>query len=369
MAYNCLDDWEAIKIKADLLCLGIRSNEVAETIYHQQNPQDDFKTGNVGLHISMENGSHVLVTASHSFDNRSPYSIGYRGKQLVLSKGQVVVDQIKEVPMPKWYSMKTTKSVPMPKIFLHEGSSFLHQTYSGCDYHSKGLGCKFCGTGPELKNREPREIGETVAEAAKENPKYHVCLGGGTRLPPKRNIEYFSECITEIRKNDSKIPIWIEMVPPESDRDILQLTELGATSFGFNIEIWDDSLRNKICPGKSIIPKIRYLKAMEKALDVLGPNRVGSCLVAGLEPIENTINGATELASIGVQPCIIPFKPYDNSEYDSLNPCSQGDLIKASKSAVNAMIEYSVNPEENQGCLHCESCTVDHDIYRLIEKN
>ena len=66
--------------------MGLRYNEVAEAIYHKQNPHQDWKTGNVGLHISLENGSHVLVTVSHSFDQKSPYSIGLRKEQLVLLK-------------------------------------------------------------------------------------------------------------------------------------------------------------------------------------------------------------------------------------------------------------------------------------------
>jgi len=269
--------------------------------------------------------------------------------------------------MPIWYNKKTTTTnVHLSSIFLHEGLAFLHQTYSGCDYYSKGLGCKFCGTGSEWKIGTPMEIGETVAEAVKENPKYHVCLGGGTRLPLNRNVDYFSECITEIRKRNPDVPIWIEMVPPESDDDIARLIELGATSFGFNIEIWDDELRNAICKGKSKIPKSRYLKAMEKVLNILGPNRVGCCLIVGLEPIESSIKGATQLASIGVQPCMLPFKPWDNSIFSNRTHCNPDDLIKASMAAAKGMIENGISPEKNGGCLLCESCTIDHDIYKLM---
>ncbi len=356
--------WETIKTKADLLCRGIQLNEIAKSISHRQNPYQDRKTGNFGLHISLDGGSHILVTASHSFNQKSPYSLGYNREQLVLLKRGKIVNQVREIPAPNWYSKKTITMLPMPEIFLHEGNIFLHQTYSGCDYHSNGLGCKFCGTGSKRKIGKPIEIGETVAEAVKENPKYHVCLGGGTRLPLNLNVEYFSECIVEIRKRNPNVPVWIEMIPPESD-DILKLVHMGATSFGFNIEIWDDALRNEVCRGKSIILKNRYLRAMKEALDILGPNRVGSCLIAGLEPIEESIKGATELASIGVQPCILPFKPWDKSVYSNRTHCNPEDLIKVSKAAVNAMIQNNVSPEENEGCLLCEGCTIDHDIYKL----
>lgn len=357
--------WEIIKIKAGLLCMGIRRNEIAESIYQKQNPCHDWKTGNVGIHISLEGGSHVLVTVSHSFDQKSPYSLQNSDENLVLLNEETVVGQVNKVPMPNWYSENTTTGALMPTFFLHEGKAFLHQAYSGCDYHSIGLQCKFCGTGPVWKIGEPIEIGETVTEAVKENPNYHVCIGGGTRLPLNRNVDYFSECASEIRKRNSKVPIWIEMVPPESNEAIKQLTDVGATSFGFNIEIWDNNLREEICPGKSKISRNRYLEAMKKALSILGPNRVGSCLLVGLEPIKSSIEGATTLSSIGVQPCMLPFKPWDKSLYCNRSFCNPEDLIKVSRAAVRAMIENKIYPEKNQGCLLCEGCTIDHDIYAL----
>ena len=165
--------WEIIKIKADLLCMGIRANKVAEEIYQRQNPCEDWKTGNVGLHISLEGGSHVLVTVYHSFDQLSPYSLEHNEGKLVLLEGRKVVNQVREVPMPDWYSKRTTSMVPMPTFFLHEGRAFLHQAYSGCDYHSRGLECKFCGAGSNWRIGVPVEIGETVVKSV-TNYKYKV---------------------------------------------------------------------------------------------------------------------------------------------------------------------------------------------------
>jgi 2-iminoacetate synthase ThiH len=211
---------------------------------------------------------------------------------LDLLKSGEIVCRAQEVAMPNWYNETTKIGAKMPSIFLHEGRLFLHQTYSGCDYFSSGGQCKFCGTGAKWKIGKPAEIGETVGAAVKENNNYQVCLGGGNRLPVSRNIEYFTECVSEIRKRNSQVPIWIEMVPPETDEDIEKLVEAGATSFGFNIEIWDDKLRSEICPAKSKNSKDCYLSAMEKALSLLGKNRVGTCLIAGLEPISSSIKGA-----------------------------------------------------------------------------
>jgi hypothetical protein len=361
-----VEKWRIIKIKADLLCMGIRPNELVERIYSRQNPSGDWKTGNVGLHLQFEDGSHVLVTVVHKFDSKSPYSLENGNSGLVLKKGEEFASHVREVEMPHWYEKTTTTSTPMSAIFLHEGSAFLHQAYAGCDYHAVQMQCKFCGTGSKWCIGTPKEVADVVVQAVKENKNYHVCLGGGTRLPLQRNVEYFNECLTEIRKNNSEVPSWIEMVPPKSDAELAMLVESGATSFGFNIEIWDDDLRREICPGKSRIGKKRYLAALKAAKHLLGENRTGSCLLVGLEPINSSIKGAMELASIGVQPCMLPFKPWDKSFYKDRYPCNPADLIEVSKSAVKAMIDNGIAPDKNEGCLLCEGCTIDHDIYNIF---
>lgn len=357
---------DLVKIKADLLCLGIKPNKVARSIFEKQNPCQDWKTGNVGLHILLNGISYILVTISHDFDEKSPYCLETKDDKLFLLKNGVDIFEVESVAMPNWYNEKTSSGKAMPTFFLHEGKSFIHQAYSGCDFQRAELGCKFCGTSLGWKKVAPSEIAETVAMAAKENSEYHVCLGGGTILPFEKNVEYFADCLIEIRKRNHNIPVWIEMVPPASDDDISKLVDLGATSFGFNIEIWDDKLRDKICPGKARVSKRRYLGAMEKTLKLLGINHVGSCLVVGLEPNKKTVEGAKELASIGVQSCLLPFKPWNNSYYYKYSSCNPEDLLIVSEKAVNSMINNGISLDKSEGCLCCDGCTIDHDFYNIL---
>jgi hypothetical protein len=359
--------WEIIKIKAELLCWGIQPNEVAKEISQKQNPCHEWKTGNVGLHLLLAGKSAVLVTVDHTFDKKSPYLLDYLDEKLVLLKNGEIVTQVEAILMPAWYEKKTKKERQMSALFLHEGRTFLHQAYSGCDYHSAGLPCKFCSAGSRWWIAEPEEVGDIVNEAFKGNNAYHVCLGGGTRLPHRKNVTYFSACIREIRKKCVTIPIWVEMPPPDCYNDISDMIQLGATSFGFNIEIWDDTVRSNVCPGKSQIPKNQYLEAMKTVTKVLGPNRIGSCLLVGLEPIKSSIEGALMLASIGVQPCILPFKPWNKCLYKDHSLCDVDTLIEVSKIAVEGMIKNNISPEKNQGCLLCEGCTIDHDIHAIMK--
>lgn len=361
---------EVVRLKAGLLCEGLFPNPVAQAICQRQNPCEDWKTGNVGIHFAFETGSHVLATVDHTFNRDSGFSLESNEAHLVLLERGTAVCRVAEIAMPSWYKESTSMCGDMSGLFLHEGRAFLHQTYSGCDYYATKMQCMFCSAGPKWRIGTPSEIGEVVSRALAENPAYHVCLGGGTRVPIERNVAYFSECAEQIRKANPRVPIWVEMVPPDSDEEILRMVEAGVTSFGFNIELWDDKRRQELCPAKALVSKTRYLSAMEYALEVLGPNRVGSCLMAGLEPLQSSIRGCCVLASIGVQPCVLPFKPWDGSDHAAEGCCTPNNLVEISRSAVRAMIANGVSPAENQGCLRCDACTIDHDVYELeVESN
>lgn len=362
-----LEHEELLNIKAEILCWGIKPTRDAEILYKSQNPYRDFKTGNVGVHFLLNDTTSVLATVIHSFNLKSPYTIRKLDSQWMLFRDNQPCAKITPISMPKWYQLKTSTGKPMSEIFLHEGTHYIHQTYQGCDYFIVGKGCKFCGTGKKWKIGKPIEIGEVVYAAYRENPNYQVCLGGGTRISEDKGALYFRACLKEIRKRVTDIPVWIEMVPPDFNKYVQLLIDAGATSFGFNIEIWNDDLRKKICPGKYEVSKERYFEVFDYVLKTLGPNKVGSVLIVGLEDLDSTIEGAKELAKTGVQPCLLPFKPWSGSEFATKPPADPIDFIEASRRSAEFMIKYGIDPRQNQGCLNCESCTLDHDYFYILK--
>ena len=103
---------------------------------------------------------------------------------------------------PKWYEKKTSTNRLTSEIFIDEGENYLHMTYTGCDYNKCNLKCKFCGCGERVNDSTPDEIAEVV-DFAKDERKYHVCLGGGTYLPLPRSTANFINIIDKIRKKSN----------------------------------------------------------------------------------------------------------------------------------------------------------------------
>ena len=253
----------------------------------------------------------------------------------------------------------------MAECFLHEGEHFLHQSYSGCEFHANGSGCRYCTTKSPRVIASPDEVRETVIAACNENPNYHVALGGGYTMDEQSYFDYFLSCIQKIRQENKQVPIWVEMIPP-TEKQIEQLVDAGATSLGLNIEIWNDEKRKEICPGKfALRTKEEYLDRMKFALGKLGKNKVGSVLIAGLECANDTKQGIDVLTANGIHPCILSFKPWNESALKDKKHCTPELFYEVSEYAALAITEHHLDLQANQGCLLCDCCTVVHDIFKL----
>ena len=302
----------------------------AEEIFKLQNPNEMHKQGRYfGIMMKLDNRLGVLANVSYNKTDKIKYRLEgtLDDVRLVDDNGNFICN-VSYIHAPAWYSEKTRSNKPTSEVFIDEGETFLHMTYSGCDYGRYGIGCKFCGCTEEINNPTADEIAETV-DFAKEEPQYQVCLGGGTTLPLSKSTEKFKEMISKIREKTKSIPIWVEMVPP-TEEEIKELIDSGATSFGFNIEVFDEKLRKEICPGKSAISIDRYIERGKYANELLGGNKVGSTLICGIAPIETIKRGVDELTKNGIHPCILAFRPSENSEFEKLEECDDKVFLECS---------------------------------------
>lgn len=357
---------DLIKVKADIICHGIQANDLAEQIYEHQNPSEMHKQGRYfGIMIKLD--GKVSVLANVNYDNLEKVKYKLSGDLCDLSLVDMeenFICKISYISPPKWYDKKTSTNKSTSEIFIDEGENYLHMTYTGCDYNKCNLKCKFCGCDERINESTADEIAEVV-DFAKDERKYHVCLGGGTYLPLPRSTDNFLNIIEKIREKSKDIPIWVEMVPP-TEAEIKKLVDMGATSFGFNIEIFDEKLRKEICPGKGAISVDEYIKRGCYANHLLGGDKVGSTLICGLDSIESIKRGIDALTKKGIHPCILAFRPSENSEFASREECDTDDFYECSKYAAQKMLDEHLDIFKNEGCLLCEYCTIMHDLTREL---
>ena len=363
---------DIILLKAELLLYGVHPNDDAHMLYQKQNPDGIIKTGNNGIFLSI-NGLDILVTINHEQNKTSPYKFVIIDGVPRLYKYGIQLDvDISILKFPNWMyqPLHTLNNNILSEYFVYEGRKYMHLAYKSCSFDDSQR-CKFCGTARrnsiddyEAKDPTAEDICKAILEKYKDIPEdVHFCLGGGTYLPLEANVEFFSKIIKSIRSVLPKNPIWVEMVPPKIE-EIDRLISEGATSFGFNIEVWDEKQRKKICPGKSAYSRQEYLNACNHVVNRLGPGSIGSCLIVGLDTYEHIKEGIDSLIALGVEPCILPYRKYDYSnsmEGIELPADYFYDFVQLSKYCAHECRKYGIIFHEYQGCLQCPCCTVMHD--------
>ena len=369
-----------IQTKAELLVHGIRGNVLAENAFLVQNPRGIPKTGNNGIFIYLNSSIQVLVSFLHGKNQTSPYEIKLENGSMCLTKHERELGiTITIQDFPDWYAVpiSVTNGNAFPDYFVLEGGKYLHLAYKHCAFTQDKM-CQFCSVGRRdlaISTNQDNDA-ETICAVLDEMftngyipNEYHFCLGGGTHLPIHENVEFFSKIIKCIRKYSSKEsgnnPIWVEMIPPK-DAEIQRLIEDGATSFGFNIEVFTQNLRDKYCPGKNELASVsRYYDAFDKVTAVLGHNKVGSCVIVGLDTPENIMKGIDILVAHNSFPCILPLKFFDEAQVEideNSIDLLERDFVTISQYAAIKVRNRGINVTQNEGCMLCSCCTIIHDI-------
>jgi hypothetical protein len=351
--------------KAELLCWGIKSTPLLINTYKNQNPYNDKRTGNAGLHLLLGNNKiPVNIPILHQFTNNSPFTLCEENGDLFLSRNDQIFLNCSLTKFPEWYQLNTSQGLPMPKVLIVEGVRTLIGTVRNtCDYFKIGKQCTFCALGPYsgIKNKTPQDFVDTIQAATSYSENYQLHLTGGNVLNRgDRGILDYLDYVAEIRRI-SNIPISIEISPPENLDDIKRAVDAGVNAFSINLEIWDNKLRKLFCPAKSLISKGSYYKTWNYGLKILGPNQVCSVLVFGLESSESTLMGAEAIVKEGVIPTIIPFRKNNGSLLENFRGPDPKELIHVSRIVGNLMKQSGLEPKAQPGCTNCGGCSVEQE--------
>ena len=358
------------EIKSELLCFGTRVSSKAKSRIHDINPYLNNKCVH-GAGFFIGNEHFINIQFNEQYNQSSPYFIRFEAGSLFLEKNDKRICKINVSSPPIWYKNKTSSGLLMHEIFnVHGKNTLALSNYTSCYYATCGKKCKFCSVKPHkvLQTMSPEtritSIIETLRCAFMHNPNYSIALSGGTVSSQDRGSMFFSQIAERIISIYGQKDISAELAPPEKNSSIDQMIECGITSIIMNIEIFDDRIRQIICPGKSEISINHYMKSLSYAANRLGVGNVSSVLIAGIEPEKNTIRCAKELLYNGVIPIIIPFKPYDNCEL-SKNKVTQPYILKRIYDAIETeTLKLKLSNCPTHSCIKCGGCNLQNSFIR-----
>ncbi|MFW9849769.1 MAG: radical SAM protein [Candidatus Thorarchaeota archaeon] len=287
---------------------------------------------------------------------------------------------LKPVHNPAFYDLTTADGIPYKKIALLHGPDCLATTvYQHCKYWSSHEQCGYCTipfshlSGNTIIEKTPEQVQEVVTAAEDEGIIKHILLTTGTPDSPDMGINRL-EAISYAIREVSDLPIAVQFEPPKDLSYIDKLADSGVNSIGIHLESADESVRERVCPGKFRHGKIDlYQAAWERALEFIKPGDVNTFILLGLgEDLDKTLRFCEEIAHKGVLPIITPIRPAPGSKLEDFIPSYVGALdetVEFYKSLGVILNEAGLDPRTTSaGCSRCGGCTPIQEAFELAQK-
>lgn len=207
---------------------------------------------------------------------------------------------------PSYHGQLNERGEPYNTYAFTHGDRVRIAPIEGC-----AMACHFCNLPYEFRYRrkDVAALVDSVARAITDEvqPARHVLISGGTPRPA--DYEYVQSVYEAVITSFPDTPIDVMMVPADGLLDIAWLDQLGVHELSVNVEIFNAKIARRIMRRKADQGLERYLDFLESAAEEMGPGRVRSMLMAGIEPMADTLAGVEAIADRGCVPVLSPFRP------------------------------------------------------------
>lgn len=222
---------------------------------------------------------------------------------------------------PAFYDRVTLTGKSVTSITtLYGGGSLGIFAYGHCALVDIKAACHYCSIAPN-RNRQtafkqavsPQDVEEAL-DVALDDDSYQpgqIMLNGGNLTNVDQGFKYYIRLAEAARRaidrSSHDTELHLIVYPPDNLSLIRRLQELDI-SVAMNTEVWDLDIYREVCPGKEIYGgRAHLLRGLEAAVDALGPGRVFSIFVGGLESLDSQAEGMSHVAAIGAIPVVNIF--------------------------------------------------------------
>jgi len=245
--------------------------------------------------------------------------------------------------------------------------------------------CQFCTTGQNVGTAEAafktvEDVVETCWAAKEESGITFVHLNGG--FQGSRGLAFIAPYVEAIKKNVGLL-VGVQLAPEQDFRRYDDLVALGVDHLSFCLELMDPQWFARICPGKARMHgQSLYLDAMTYCATLLPPGAVSGEVIAGIEPLTNTIRAIDEIAARGAFPTVCIFRPtigsdmehWPSPQYEEMRVVMQ-HLYDACRrhwlpigAAPNIEVSLVVNPDEASMLADRGAGFYSYEFYRWLAR-
>ncbi len=342
--------------------------------------------------LLLRDGTSIITTPTPLDEN--PYLVDVKDGSPWLFDDGVALEAVDYWPAPDFYAKSSSSGVPMKNIVSARPQRLNIFPYRYCTFWNNNKGCSFCDIVSQLKKGgkelnipaklDPHEVGVVVGEALKEPGRFSaVFLTSGSIFsgaePFDDEVEYYIEILKEVGKQFRTKKFPSQIIGTAFTKKQLQhlYDETGLMSYTADIEVLNEGLFDRLCPGKSEwIGYQGWKKRLVDAVDVFGPGRVNTGLVAGIEltsphgfisedeALQHTLSEAEDLARQGVSTVFIVWSPRPHTPLGNQKNASLDYYIRLARGLHALRVKYRL-PIGYDDYRHCGNHP-DSDLSRLL---
>jgi len=120
----------------------------------------------------------------------------------------------------------------------------------------------------------------------------------------------------------------VQLAPERDLTHYDRLIDLGVDHLSFCVELLDPEWFGRICPGKDkMLGQGLFFEAMEYCARRMPKGAVSGELIAGIEPIENTLRAIDRIADMGAFPTVCIFRPTVGSDMEQWPSPQYDDML------------------------------------------
>ncbi|HEV2493313.1 MAG TPA: radical SAM protein [Terriglobia bacterium] len=262
----------------------------------------------------------VNVPVEEAFARQSCYRLTHaRGEWQVVDERQGFRYPVRLPPEPAWYRRTTSRGIPMTRIGVLQGTYLGIYISNSCGfwYHSPALNCRFCTTGlnvgvNEVAFKDVDDVVEVAQAAKDESGVTFVHFNSGFQT--NQDLDRAAPYVKAVKSRVGAL-IGVQLTPTRDLWKYDRLIELGADHFSFCYEFQNPEYFARICPGKAkLIGQESFFRALEYTTRVLGKGACSGEIIAGIEPLEDTLKAVDYITSLGAFPTVCVFRPTVGSD-------------------------------------------------------
>ncbi len=328
----------ACELEIDLFCKGLRVPDAVSLEGARGISRTRAGLGS-GLEMVIPGGTwlkpEVWVNAPvvEAFVRQSPYVLtgspadGYR----IHDERSDTWYPVRIPQEPAWYGRPTSRQIPMNHIGVLQGTYLGIYVNMVCTFwnYDPPLNCRFCTTGQNVGESESADkavsdVVETCLAARQESGVTFVHLNGG--FQGTRGIQWTEPYIRAIKEQVGML-VGVQLAPERDFSRYDRLIDLGVDHLSFCVEFFDPSVFAELCPGKErMLGQRLFFEAMEYCAARMPKGAVSGEIIAGVEPIEQTLTAIDYIADAGAFPTVCVFRPTIGADMQDWAPPKYEDM-------------------------------------------